>query len=422
MTMEPFYDVSIKLVTALAIGLLFGIERGWSDRAEEDGDRIAGLRTFTLMGILGGVLALIAQSTSDWILAAAFVAVAGIIITFYVVDTRVDDDVGATTEVALLLTFALAVWSAYGYGLAALATTVVSIALLGYKPTLHGMLHGIDRVELFAGIKLLVISVVLLPLLPNQGYGPWEALNPYWIWWMVVLISGLSFLGYMAIKVFGERLGALVTAIAGSLASSTAVTISLARFARGGGMRGVYFGGALIAGTIMFIRVMIEVSIVNPVLLNDLWLPVGITVGIMVVSAGLFWFIGGDAADASVDSLDVSSPLKLGMAVKFGLLLAVILMLSNGMKEWLGDGGIYMVAVASGLMDVDAIVLSLSRMAMSDLAPEVAVLGIVLASVTNTLVKGAIFAWITGFRRSLRLILALIAAVVPGLVVAIIML
>ena len=171
----------------------------------------------------------------------------------------------------------------------------------------------------------------------------------------------------------------------------------------------------------MFVRVIIEVSVVNPALLDMLWLPVGAIVGLMVVGAGLFWFLGDDGSGATGRKLDLSSPLKLDMAIKFGLLLALILMLSHGMQEWFGDQGVYLVAVASGLMDVDAIVLSLSRMAKSELSPDVASLGIVLASVTNTLVKGAIFAWITGFRRSLRLILALIAACTPGLILAIVL-
>lgn len=417
--MQPLHHVALQLLTALAIGLLFGIERGWSDRDEEDGDRIAGLRTFTLTGIMGGVWALIGQATSDVVLGVAFLAFSAFVITFYVVDSRAKGDLGATTEVALMLAFSLAAWSAYGNELLAIATTAVSIALLGYKPVLHRLVGGIEPAELLAGIKLLIISVVLLPLLPNQGYGPWESLNPYWIWWMVVLISGLSFLGYIAIKLVGERLGALVTAIAGSLASSTAVTISLARFAKGGGIRGVYFGGVLVAGTIMFVRVLIEVSIVNPALLESLWLPIGSIMAVMIVAAGLFWFMGTDDQGGRGNELDLSSPLKLSMALKFGLLLAVILLLSNGMQEWFGDRGVYVIAVVSGLMDVDAIVLSLSKLANNDLAPEIATLGIVLASVTNTLVKGAIFAWIVGFRQSLRLIGALLLAVVPGLVLAV---
>lgn len=416
--MQPIYQVSLQLLTALAIGLLFGVERGWSGRAEEEGDRIAGLRTFTLVGILGGVWALIAQVTSDWVLAVAFLSVAAFVITFYVVDARDEEDIGATTEVALMLAFSLAAWSAYGNEILAIATTVICVALLGYKPTLHRWISRIEPDELFAAIKLLIISVVLLPLLPDRGYGPWDALNPYWIWWMVVLISGLSFLGYIAIRFFGERLGALVTAIAGSLASSTAVTISLARFARGGGMRGVYFGGVLVAGIIMFVRVLIEVSVVNPALLEALWIPIGAIMVSMSIAAGILWYFGNSDAAETGEAIDLSSPLRLSMAIKFGLLLAVILVLSNGMEEWLGDRGVYLVALASGLMDVDAIVLSLSRMATGDLGPGVAAMGIVIASVTNTLVKGAIFTFIVGFRESLRLIVALILAVIPGLVLA----
>jgi len=209
--MEQLYDIIFTLLIALAIGLLIGIERGWSDRQEKEGSRIAGIRTFSLIGLLGGVLASLSQEVSQWLITAGFIAVSALIIASHMLNVCKNRDVGSTTAFAMMLTFALAVWATYGYRIPALAVTVIVMSLLGYKPVLHKWLTKIRPQDFFSGVKLLIISVVFLPLLPNQGYGPWEALNPYWIWWMVVLISGLSFLGYIVIQFMGTKMGTLVT-------------------------------------------------------------------------------------------------------------------------------------------------------------------------------------------------------------------
>jgi uncharacterized membrane protein (DUF4010 family) len=272
--------------------------------------------------------------------------------------------------------------------------------------------------DFFSGVKLLLISVVLLPLLPDKGFGPWEALNPYWTWWMVVLISGLSFLGYMVIKMTGERLGMIVTAVAGGLVSSTAVTLSLARFARNKPVTLIFSGGVLIASSIMFVRVMIEVFVVHAALLRLLWLP--LTAMLLGLLASLIWIWrqNGKNGEEQDQRLELKNPLQLGMALQFGLLLAVILVLSEAMKHWFGNQGVYILSVISGLMDVDAITLSLSRSAHASLEGEVAITGIVLACATNTLFKGILFAWIAGFRKNIHVPLLMLAAMVPGVVIA----
>jgi len=172
---------------------------------------IAGIRTFSLIGLLEGVLASLSQEVSQWLITAGFIAVSALIIASHMLNVCKNRDVGSTTAFAMMLTFALAVWATYGYRIPALAVTVIVMSLLGYKPVLHKWLTKIRPQDFFSGVKLLIISVVFLPLLPNQGYGPWEALNPYWIWWMVVLISGLSFLGYIVIQFMGTKMGTLVT-------------------------------------------------------------------------------------------------------------------------------------------------------------------------------------------------------------------
>lgn len=404
--MELQLQIIWNILSALGIGLLIGIERGWSGREEDEGDRVAGIRTFSLVGLLGGVWAELSRYSSEWLLAVIFLSLTALTITSYIIDTRKDHDLGITTEIALLLTFSLAAWAALGYHLPALAVTVVVITLLSLKPVLHRWLQEIEVKEIYAGIKLLVISVLLLPLLPNEGYGPWQSLNPYWIWWMVVLISGLSFTGYLLIKYLGRHHGTLLTAITGGLASSTAVTLSLAQFARQQKKHDtsyLFMAGVLVASSIMFVRVAIEVLVVNPALLFPLWIPLSV----MVVSAGIaaiwLWKKAQNPSGGQPDII-IRNPLQLFTAIQFGLLLAVILVLATAMQRWYGEEGIYLLALISGLMDVDAITLSLSRMALNEIDSDVAVSGIIISVISNTLVKAGLFAFWTGFTKSKTLI------------------
>ncbi|MFO7913013.1 MAG: MgtC/SapB family protein [Desulfotignum sp.] len=415
--METSYNLAFKLFAALAIGLLIGIERGWSDREENEGQRIAGIRTFSLIGLLGGVTALMSQEITPWFIVAGFLGVCALIIAAHILDVQSNKDVGTTTAFSMMLSFVLAAWAAYGKPIPAMAVTVVVISLLGYKPVLHLWLKNIAPRDFFSGVKLLVISLVLLPMLPNKGYGPWEALNPYWTWWMVVLISGISFLGYVVIQIAGEKKGVLVTAIGGAMVSSTAVTFSLARFAKKQKDRDLFSGGVLLAAAIMFIRVVIEVLVVYPGLLDALWIPLTTMFAGLICALVFVWRRRGEKTGGH-QPIAVKNPLQLGMALKFGILLAAVLFLSEAMKAWFGNYGIYALSVVSGLMDVDAIVLSLSKSAKQDLASEVAVMGIILACITNTLVKGMIFAFIAGFKDNFKLPLLMLAAMVPGCLVA----
>ena len=419
---EQPYDMAMTLLVALAIGLLIGIERGWRDRDEDEGARIAGVRTFSLIGLLGAVAALISQQAGVWFLCSAFIAVTALIIASHIIGVRADKDIGTTTAFTMMLTFSLAAWSAYDQPIPALAITVVVMALLGYKPALHGWLKKITPRDFFSGLKLLIISIVLLPLLPNQGYGPWNALNPYWIWWMVVLVSGLSFLGYLMIQITGKKTGTIITAIAGGLISSTATTLTMARFARDEQGRSLFAGAVLLASAIMFPRVMIEVMVVNPSLLHPLWIPLTV---MLIGMLGVFyqlWHRQKKKTAELTPAIEHQSPLQLSMAVKIGLLLAVMLLLSAAAKNWFGDQGIYALALVSGLMDVDAITLSLSHSAQSDLAGDVAARGILLACTTNTLIKGILFAVIAGIKKHLFLPLWMGAAILPGLLIAALML
>ncbi|MGM0589572.1 MAG: MgtC/SapB family protein [Bacteroidota bacterium] len=414
--MELDYNIIIQLGAALAIGMLIGIERGWSGREHDEEERMAGLRTFSLVGLLGGISAQISSSFGGGVLAVALVMISLLSIVSYVLDSKRTEDTGNTTEFAMILTFLLGAWANLGYYIYALSTTVVVITLLSLKPTLHRWVRNLETKEIYAGIKLLLISVVLLPLLPNQGYGPWEVLNPYWIWWMVVLISGLSFTGYIAIKKVGNRVGTLVTAITGGLVSSTAVTFSLAQFAKEQPRKTLFMGGVLISNSIMLIRVPVEVMVVNSSLLQQLWIPISLMFLGMLLGGAWLWRSWNDSD--SGPKINLENPLKLSTAIQFGLFLALILVLAEGMKQWFGDQGIYALALVSGLMDVDAITLSLSRLALNDISAQVATMGIVIAAVVNTLVKGVYFTIIVGLRKSIELIVVMLIAILPGLISA----
>lgn len=417
--MPQEFKIIVQVLAALAVGLLVGIERGWSGRKEDEGDRVAGLRTFSLIGLLGGVSAQLSDITGQWVLGVGFAAVVVMAVASHIVGMRAKDDIGITTEFAMMLTFALGAWASLGFYIYAFATTAIVVALLGIKPVLHRWLRNIQTEEIYAGIKLLVISLVLLPLLPNQGYGPWNALNPYWIWWMVVLISGISFVGYFAIKYAGNRMGTLLTAITGGLASSTAVTLSMAQLARPHVKKTLFMSGVIVAASIMFIRVLIEVAIVNAPLLSHVWLPISVMFVCLLLGGVWLWF--GNKENEPDSEIEMNNPFKLSTALQFGALLGLILLLSEGSKQWFGDEGVYILSIVSGLVDVDAITLSLSRMSLGDLSYSVATTGIILSSAVNTVVKGFLFAFFVGFKNSLKLITILVISVIPGLILAVLL-
>ncbi|MDZ7808525.1 MAG: DUF4010 domain-containing protein [Gracilimonas sp.] len=312
----------------------------------------------------------------------------------------------------------MGIWAALGNQIEALGSAVVVMAILSLKPVLHKWLRKIDVDVIYAGIKLLVISVILLPILPNKGYGPWETLNPYWIWWMVVLISGLSFLGYILVKYVGEGKGTILTAIIGGLASSTAVTISLAQISKQAAKNKnkLYIAGVLVASAIMLVRVFVEVSVVNRELLHPLWIPLAAMLILTFGCVGWLYMSANNEPSEDNPSLDLGNPLQLKTALQFGALLGVILVLSTALKEWFGDEGIYLLALLSGLMDVDAITLSLSKMAQNEITDSVATLGIVISVISNTIVKAGFFIFIAGWKKSLEMLWLILLISTGGVV------
>jgi len=409
---QVFYYISV----ALAIGLLIGIERGWKKREAEEGQRVAGVRTYGLIGLLGGGSALLAGQYGSLVLGLAFVGMAGALTTIYVVNLRHgDDDVGITSLVAMLLTFILGALAALGEVAIAAASAVVTTLLLSYKPLLHRWVSILEAKELRAGIKLLLISVVLLPILPNQGYGPWQALNPFEIWWMVVLIALISFVGYFAIKIAGAHRGAVFTGLFGGLAASTAVTLHFSRMSRRDTeLAPILTIGILLACGTMFPRMLLVASVLNPDLFKLLLVPAAVMALLTYLPALVWWRAKSHKKTDAASSL--KNPLDLKTALSFGLLLALVMMLGKALQNWFGEVGVLALAVASGVADVDAITLSLARMSQDDLVLHIAVTGIVIAAAINSLVKGSMATFIGGRTIGLRVGLPLLGSAIGGLV------
>lgn len=405
-----FYALSV----ALAIGLLIGVERGWNERMVEEGKRVAGVRTHGLVGLLGGASALLAGHVGHLFIGLAFVGLAIPVATSYVVHLRRDDDMGITSLIALLLTFVYGALAVMGEVSAAAASAVVTTLLLSAKPTLHRWLRAVDAADLRAGIKLLLISVVILPILPNQGYGPWKAINPYAIWWMVVLIAAISFAGYLAVKIAGQRRGIILTSLFGGLTSSTVVTLHFSRMARAGEAPAPLLSmGILLACGIMLPRMLLLATVVNPELARLMLTPVGVMAVCIFLPALVYWRSG--TPEEAARAAPLKNPLELGTALAFGLLLALVMLFGKGLNQWFGTAGVLALAAASGISDVDAITLSLAQWSGQDLTLPIALIGILLAASANSLTKGAMAAVIGGHAIRLRVGLPLLGSAIAGL-------
>jgi uncharacterized membrane protein (DUF4010 family) len=406
-----------RLAIALGIGLIVGLERGWKTRDQHAGQRLAGVRTFSLAALLGGALAAAATPDRYVVLAAGALTVGALVIAGYLISVRETRDFGMTTELALLTTFVLGAVSVLGAPFEAVAAAVVMSLLLGFKTEFHYAIEKLERHELLATLQLLAIAAVLVPLLPDRELGPWQALNPRVIGLLVLLIAGLSYVGYFAVRLLGPRLGLLLTAALGGLTSSTAVTVAYARRARLANTSHALLGvGIALAAATMAPRVAVEIAAVNRALLADLW-PTLAAVALVPALGGIVVLLrharGGDA------TIELKNPLQLKTALVFGMLLSVLFVASEGLQQWLGATGLYAMAAITGIADVDAVAIALAESAArGSVAPEAAERAIVLAVLVNTAAK-AVLAAMLGGRPMLRSATALLGcALAAGGIVA----
>ena len=415
------FEMLQRLGVALALGLMIGVERGWSTRTREEGKRVAGVRTFGLMGLLGGLWALVGMWAGEVVLAVAFAALAALLFVAHAQMLKRSADIGATTMVAALVTFGLGALAGYGEIEVAAAGAVIVALLLGVKPELHGLVARIEHRELLAVLELLLMSVVLLPVLPDRGYGPWEALNPYRIWWMVVLIAGISFAGYVAIRVAGLRFGIVLTGLFGGLASSTATAISLARLGKDKpAMHGLLGAGVVVAAATMFPRMLLVAAIIAPEFALRLAWPLGLA-ALAAYGIGFWQWRAWTGAHSPTD-VAPRNPFELSLAIQFGLLLAVVIVLSYALQDWFGDAGLVALAAISGLADVDAVTLSYgARVGDGSLGIDLAAAATTVAAFSNTAVKVGLVFMICGGAMARRVALALglsLMAAGAGVVIA----
>lgn len=411
--MDVITEPIVQLMTAAALGLLIGLERGWHERETRTGGRIAGIRTFTLIAISGQIGGLLGTLLSPWITVTAMIAIAGLLGIGYRLNADEDHDYGATSFVASILTYLLGVLVALNQpGLAVSAAVIISV-LLHFKDTLHSWLARLSSSELRGILQLALISAVMLPVLPNEGFGPWQALNPYEIWLLVVLIAGISLTGYFAMQLAGTDKGVMITSALGGIASSTATTLSLARMSRRLPLHRLLAGGIMLASAIMYPRILFEVAVLNRALLPDLLLPLGAMSLISLAAAVWLWRHDEDHGQVNLEQI-AASPFQLGPALKFGLLLVVIMLAAEGIKTHIGEQGLWLVSIIAGLTDVDAITLTLARMAHDGIAQDTAVVGITLAAITNTLVKGVLAALAGGWKLMQQLWLGLLLSLCGG--------
>jgi uncharacterized membrane protein (DUF4010 family) len=403
---------------ALVLGLLIGLERGWRERERREGMRIAGLRTYGLISFLGGLSAMLAKQSSPLLLGFVFIALALILLVAYSKNREKFEDVGITSMIASLLAFILGALVVFGHAVLAASSAVVITLLLGFKPLLHGWVSKLDQQELEATLKLLLISVVMLPVLPDQGFGPWQMINPYHVWWMVVLIAGISYLGYFAIRIAGDRHGPVVTGAFGGLVSSTAVTINLARIAKNDDtMRNALAAGILTACATMFARTLLLASIMNNELFRQLLVSLSAMSGFTYLSALLLW-LRTKAKQGNSGDMPLENPFQLGMALKFGVFLSLIMLLSKVLQIQFGNAGAYVLASISGVADVDPITLSMAQLSKQGLDITVAAHAVFIAVAVNSGFKSLMSWVIGGYAIGFRVGGTLIVSILIGLLLS----
>lgn len=367
------------------MGLLVGLERGWRERDVPEGGRVAGLRTFALIALLGGVLGL--QPAPELALAVGLATVALLFAVSYRSASMAARSLSITTAVAALVTFALGAMAARGEAVLAVAVAVVVALLLDLKPVLHRWLQLIQPAELNAVLQIGVLSAVILPLLPDSGFGPYASINPFQLWLAVVLIAALSLAGHVAIRMRGERQGLLWVGLLGGLASSTAATLALARSVRAApGLSRPASAAILAACGVMFLRMAVVIFALQPALAPRLaGLLVLLGVAAFVATACL-WPRRSTAAPESPPAK--GKVFDLTTAIGFAAALAAVGVLSRLAQEVFGVAGLYGVAFLSGLADVDAVVISSVQMfAQGQVGTPVVSVAILLAVLANLLVK-----------------------------------
>jgi uncharacterized membrane protein (DUF4010 family) len=384
---DPFV-LAVRFAAALGLGVFLGLERERKKQAEEN--TFAGVRTIGLIALTGAVAAYLAtQQAAPWLAVAVFAAVASLVVVSYWASAS-RGELGITTEISALLAFLLGYLCVFGQIALAAGLAVASGAVLALKEGLHRLAGRIEPADVEATLKFAIVSLIVLPLVPDQSYGPapFDVLNPHEIWLMVVLISGLNFASYVLVKVLGAEHGIGVTGLLGGLVSSTAVTLGFSQRSRQEPRWAAPLAlGILIAWSVMFVRVLVMAALVTPALAARLALAIAVIALPCLLIA--LWLLRRQQTAGKANVAARENPFELGAAIRFGLLFGLVTLAARAAQVYLGNAGLYAAGALAGLTDVDAITLSMASLARDDPGSlSVAARTVVIAVLSNTLVKG----------------------------------
>ncbi|HPN37420.1 MAG TPA: MgtC/SapB family protein [Melioribacteraceae bacterium] len=371
-----------KIFIALMIGLLIGVER---ERAKNPGEQyFAGIRTFPLISMLGFVCALISSFTTIYFFITGFIIFGALVSIEYFI-TAQKGELGGTTELTLLLVYVLGGMVFWEYFLLSAAISVVITVFLSLKTKFRTFAGMVSEEDIFATLKFLIITIIVLPILPNKTVDPFEIINPLKIWYFVILISGISFIGYILFKIIGSKKGIIVLSMLGGVASSTAVTLSFSQRSKENTTYCSEFGsGILLATSIMYPRVLFIVFLLNPLLGMKLILPFLI---LSCVTLYYSYIYRKKNNMGNESTLELTNPFKLFFAIKFGIVLMVLLFISGLFNKFLGYGGVFLAAFIGGFASLDAAILSVVNVGIKSVGINILASAILCAISANTIFK-----------------------------------
>jgi uncharacterized membrane protein (DUF4010 family) len=385
----PEGETYLNLGIALGLGLLVGLQR------ERAASALAGIRTFALITLLGAVCGLLATPLGGWVVGAGLVSIAALAWVGNALRPPSDEPPGLTTEVAMLLMFVVGAMVTMGPRTAGVMTGAACAVLLQLKPPLRRFTRVLTDADLRAIMQFAAMTLIILPVVPDRTFGPYDAFNPRHVWLMVVLVVGMSLAGYLAYRVLGQRTGTLLAGLVGGLVSSTATTVSFAKRAKSQpGTAGAAALAILLASCVLYVRLMVEVSAVAPRVSGTILGAIAVPLVATLAVAG--WaFLRGKSERAEAPAL--SNPAELSSALVFAGIFAVVQFAAAFGADRFGQTGTYAVAAISGLTDMDAITLSVARMAQSgQVTPEAAAKAIAVGALSNTVFKTAVVGWLGG--------------------------
>ena len=426
------------MVVSIFLGALIGLQREFTQQKGKS-PHFAGFRTFVLITLFGGIMGYLSDGFDSLFVIVGFAGIVLIMLVSYILNYTKGKELSATTEISGILAYIIGVMCTAGYIKLAVILGIVIAALLTFKERFHTLARKLEKKELFAVIKFAIVSLVVLPILPNKNYSPMDipgfgdillglglkgdflaqltVFNPAHIWLMVVFVSGLSFLGYFLVKIIGSKKGYGVLGFIGGLVSSTAVTLSMAGESKR--HKENYFPfvlAVILATSVTFIRIIFEVAVVNNSLLSTLFIPMIIMAIVGFIIA--YFFYRKRDKNKKAKKIEFKQPFALKPAIKFGLFFAFILLISKIAQLLFGSTGIYATSILSGLADVDAITLSMSALSKSGtISNFVATTAIILAAISNTLVKAGLAFFLGGKKFGRMIVWSFLFILVVGLLV-----